>query len=350
MKSFVFSALSLLSLSALAEGSQTMKPAKGQPCQANLKNPVSLYETYDNDGVNLGARADILYMVYNVPVLTYASRQENVGTVRDSTILPVPGKMSLGCDVALLYTMSDNPGYSFELGWYHIVAKFGSSTNAGKLELAHSVAISLPQPGSASVSAQVAINFIDLLMKKDFAFGNWVFMTPMAGLIGGYVDGKNTAHSVATSGDFGLSPANTSTAATLAYTTKFEGIGIKIGGCSAFKIWDGFRLKADLSYSVLYGLSKAHLDYSQNGLYAGLLSGADVHFTNHHCRDFFDSLLALAWETRFCDDSCYLDLHVGWRFQTFSSGWKEFEAEFDDAMHELALQGQGLQAGLTFKF
>lgn len=332
-------------------------PAKSeakQPCPANLRNKICLYETFDNDGVNLGARGDLLYMIYNSPVLTYASEQTVTNEVLYSKILSVPGKLSLGCDVALLYTMPNQPGYSFEFGWYHIVAKFSRDVDAPNLVPAHSVALTNSVPGSASINDHMAINFFNLMVKKDFSLGNWVSMTPAAGLIGGYMDSKSTAHFLATSGNFGVTAfPNTSTAATLAYTTKFEGIGMKIGGCSAFKIWKGLRFKADLFYSALYGLSRANLNYSQNGtisFHGATLAGTNVKYSQHHGRTIFDSLLALAWENRFSNDSLYLDVHVGWRFQSFSDGWKEFEAELDDSMHELSLLGQGLQAGVTFKF
>ena len=81
--------------------------------QRPLKMPLPLYETFDNNGpTNLGVRADILYMVYNSPVLTYASEQETTAAILHSNILNVPGKLSLGCNLALMYTMPNQPGYS----------------------------------------------------------------------------------------------------------------------------------------------------------------------------------------------------------------------------------------------
>lgn len=350
MRSFVLPLLGAVALSGYAG---CKDPCEVKCCQPVLRNALPLYETLDVCGTDFGARADVLYMVYQVPVLTYASLQTTTSQIVHSNILSVPGDMSVGCNVALLYTMPGEPRYSFESSWYHIVAEFSRSVTAPDLIPAHSVALTVAAQGTGTVDAQVAINLFDLMIKKDFAFGNWFALTPAAGLVGGYMNGKNTAHFNATSGAFSAaSGGNTaSTIADVSYTTKFEGIGLKIGGSSSFKIAGGFRLKADLYYNALYGYAKAALDYSQNGLsLGGTARGTVVNYSQHHGRSFFDSLLGLAWEHRFRNDSLYLDLHAGWRFQTFSDGWKEFEAEFNDSLHELALSGQGLQAGATFKF
>lgn len=335
---------------AIAKTVQPAKTVKDQPPSSNLKRPVRLYETFDNDGVDFGVRGDLLYMVYQAPVLVYASEQEVVDQILHSHILNVPGKPGLGCDVALMYTMPNQPGYSFELGWYHIVTKFSRNVNSDHLVVAHNSVLNTAAVGNATIHAKLAINFIDLVVKKDFAFGDWVSLTPIAGLVGGYMHGKSTSHFLATSGSFNA--ANV-TSSTLAYTTKFEGIGMKLGGCSSFRIFEGFKLKAEFFYNVLYGFSKAHLDALDNAatpLGGVNLLGTDVHYSQHHGRAFFDSLLGLAWENRFRNDSLFLDLHIGWRFQTFSDGWQEFEAILNDSLHELSLQGQGLQAGATFKF
>ena len=132
-----------------------------------------------------------------------------------------------------------------------------------------------------------------------------------------------------------------------------EGIGIKLGGNADFRVWGDFKLRAELFYSILYGFAKANLDYLQNGFYtlpSGEARGADAAYSQHQITSFFDSMLGVAWEQRYRGDSLYLELHAGWRFQTFAQGWTEFEVEFDDAMNYLPLAGQGLQIGATFKF
>jgi hypothetical protein len=355
MKLFVFAMVGLVSVCAFADDEIEVSSTK-QSCHKILRNPICLYETYDNQGCNIGARGDILYMVYQAPVLTYASQQTVTNRTLYSKILDVPGKLSLGCNVALTYTMPNQPGYTFESSWYHIVAKFAREASSDNIVPAHSVALTLAAPGTARVNAHVAINFFDLLLKKDFGFGEWVSMTPAAGVIGGYMNGENSAHFLATSlafsGTTGGAIANTE--ATLAYTSKFEGIGLKLGGHSSFKLWRNLKLKAELFYSVLYGLAKTHLTYAENGTTilpgAGTLNGTNVSFKQHHGRAFFDSLLGFAWEHTFKNDAYFVDIHAGWRFQSFSDGWKEFEAEINDSLHELGLTGQGLQAGAVLKF
>ena len=353
---FLTSCLFISSLSTFAFGAENNSPATQPKMQQqnHLKKPISLYETFDNNGVNIGIRGDVLYMIYNSPALTYASEQSAVSEVLYSKTISVPGKPSVGCDLALTYTMPNDPGYSFETEWFHIVAKFSRNVNSDNIVPAHSVALTNPAPGNASVLAHMSINFFDLVINKQFSFGDWVSFTPTAGVIGGYMEGKSSAHFSATSGAFSIAgiPAGTtrSTEADLSYTNRFGGAGLKLGVYSAFKIWKGLRLEANLFYSALYGLAKAELNYSQNGLYAGIEKGSKANYEQHQGRIFFDSLLGLAWATQFSNDAFFLDFHAGWRFQVFTEGWQGFEAEFNDALQELSLYGQGLQAGITFKF
>jgi len=319
-----------------------------------LKKPLPLFETFDNDGVGLGVRGDVLYMVYTDPILTYASAVSETAGVHYSTVKGVTANGVVGLDVAVMYTMPNQPGYSFEMGWYHITPTFSSSlseTSPSGVAPAHSVALNGFAPGTGKVHASLSINFFDLVIKKQFSFGDWVHVTPTAGFVGGYMNGKSSAHFDATSGTFQATPTATVTHAILAYQTKYEGIGLKLGADAAFMIGSGFRLITNFYYNVLYGFSHLNLDYVQSpGAYIDGLTGAVSRYTQHHGRDFFDALLGFAWASHFSDESFYLDLHAGWRFQTFANGWQEFEAEFNNAARDHALQGQGLQAGVTFRF
>ena len=295
-------------------------------------------------------------MIYTDPLLTYAGKVIQVGTEQSSSVQGVKGQCVAGCEVALMYTMSNQPGYSFETSWYHITPTFSSSFSAVSPENvapAHSISLNDKAPGAAKVHASLAINFFDLVIKKQFSLGDWVRMTPTAGLVGGYMNGKSSARFDATSGTFSTPTISEIpvTHAILAYNTKYEGIGVKIGGDAEFKIGSGFRLVTNLYYNVLYGLSHIKLDYEQEpGLFLGTTNKAVARFTQHHGRDFFDALLGLAWGGTCCHDSVYLDLHAGWRFQSFANGWQEFEAEFNNAERNHSLQGQGLQAGATLRF
>lgn len=362
MKSVFFSLVlgSICSCAVAAEKRQMDSVQKNKVVENNIRKPLGLFETFDNDGINLGARGDVLYMVYNSPVLTYASEQHvGSGNVLHSKILDVPGKMSVGCNVALMFTMHRNPGYTFETSWYHIVSTFSDHERADDLLPAHSAALSVARPGHTHIHAHQTLNFFDFMVKKQFALGEWFTVMPGAGLVGGYMDGKSKAHFHSDGASFSVpgTPEGTTaiTEADLDYTTKFEGIGLKLGGSSAFKIWksctmrQSFRLTAEFFYNVLYGLAKANLDYHHNGTYANL-TGVHASYSHHHGVAFFDSLLGLAWDARFRNDTLYLDLHAGWRFQAFTTGWKQFEAVFNDSVHPLDYYGQGLQAGLTFKF
>jgi hypothetical protein len=314
-----------------------------------LRNPITLYETSDLKEWGFGVRGDLLYMVYNSPVLTFASEQRVSNATLFSKILSVPGQMSLGCNIALIYQMPNQPGYTFESSWYHIVALMSRTDSSGSFRPAHSVALTAAAPGTVSVNSHLTLNLFDLLIQKSFSLGDWFSFMPGVGLVGGYMNGKSNANFNATSGSYTASgPAVT--IASLDYTTKYEGMGLKFDLRNAFKIGKGFKLRADLAYNVLYGFNKLKLHYLQNGLYASTLNQADSSYAQHDGRDFFDAFLGLAWETLSYCGAYYADIHAGWRFQSFSSGWKEFEAEFNDSVHELSLQGQGLQAGATVKF
>jgi hypothetical protein len=350
MRSLLLTALLTASLSGFAAA---QKPQKGGDDSAGkaatpLRNPIPLYETRDHFGYCLGVRADLLYMNYNSPVLTYAADRSIEGAVPAtlrSTILGVPGEMSLGCNLALSYKMNNQPGYAFDTSWYYMDVHFSDRNSGSNVLLAHSVALTTGAPGFVDVKAHLLINFFDLMIHKQFAFGDWFRIAPATGLVGGFMHSQCRARTQATSGSFG----NSTTAAALNQFIQYEGIGMKFGAKSSFKIWRGFRLTSDFFYSVLYGYTTANLEYSSNGNLNGF-SGANSVYRHHHGRSFVDSLLGLAWETTFRNDSLYLDLHAGWRFQYFSSGWMEYEAEFNDAVQNLPLLGQGLQVGATFKF
>ena len=349
MKKFL--TLATLAFCASGFGKECNSTPSPCPCPT-IKNPICLYELYDNQGCNLGLRADALYMNYTSPVLVFASEEFTVLPVRHSHLLGVPGKMSVGCDVALSYTMPNQPGYSFEASWYHIVAKFSRRDTASDVLLSHSVSLTTAAPGTVAVRANMTINFFDLLIQKKFGFGDWVSVMPAVGLLGGYMNSVNRAQTQAsTATSFG----NSTTTAELDQFIKFEGIGLKLGGKSSFKIGAGFKLMAELFYSVMYGFSKTRLLYSSNGnfVFDGVptgLSGANLYYDQHHGRALFDSLLGLMWEWRSCNESMFFDIHAGLKFQSFSDGWMEFEAEFNNDVSNLPLYGQGLQAGATFKF
>ncbi len=351
----IFLSLVFLSFASLNADESCPPAKKVNPCGKPLSNPISLYEVFDNQGVNLGARADVLYMNYTSPVLVYASEQsleDPVHRTLHSHLLDVPGKASVGCNIALLYTMPNTPAYSFETSWYHIHTKFSASDTAHVLP-AHIVSANIAADGSVSVKAHININLFDLLVSKKFSLGTWVSMTPAAGLVGGYMDSKNTVHG-STAGSFALLVGGQTALRdlTLQQSFKYEGIGMKIGGRSSFKIWKGFSLTADLFYSALYGYTKASLNYSQDvaAVALGDLFGFVGHYNHHHGRSFFDSLIGLAWSGTMSNDSMFLELHAGWKYQSFSDGWMEFEVELNNAISNLPLSGQGLQAGATFRF
>ena len=327
-----------------AQETQAVKPKKTIP--SRLKKNLSLYEAFDNEGyVNFGMRADALYMIYNSSILTYAADQSVQYNTSNSTIVAVPGKLSTGLNVALTYTMEEQPRYSFESSWYHIVSQFSNNHTSTRLMPAHSVALTTAANGNSSVNAHVALNFFDLIMMKKFSFGDWFTLTPAAGFVGGYINSKNSAKFIAGAGTFG---SNT-TYAEIHQKIKFEGLGLKIGTRAGFNVGYGLKIMSEFFFNTLYGRTIAKLNYISNGSYAGLANALST-YRHHHGRMFFDSLLGLAWETTFDRDALYLELHAGWRFQTFANGWMEFEAEFNNSLHDLTLYGQGLQAGATFKF
>jgi hypothetical protein len=286
-------------------------------------------------------------MVYNAPVWTYVSEQSVTDSVLSSSIESTPGKMSCGCQLVLNYTTSEERGYTFEAGWFHIVPQFSRQISGERLYPLHTPSLTQGAPGTADISAHINLNLFDLLIKKSFAWGEWVVMTPAAGLVGGYMEGTSRARFLATSGAFSTSGV---TDATLTTTTKFEGVGLKLGGNCSFKVGYGFSFLSEFYYNVLYGLARADFDYTQNQLYNSLYFGEEARYSQHHGRTFFDVLLGLVWGRAFADDHCFFDIHLGWRFQSFSGGWKNIASVFSDSLYEAPLYGQGLEVGGTFKF
>lgn len=364
MKKWYVAVLLGTSLGTLAADASSMKDtssSKAAPAPA-LKHELSLYEMFDNHNVNLGLRADLLYMVYNAPVSTYATNRRT-GTLENnalhtkdtefnSTVQNARGKLSVGCNLALSYTMHDRPGYTFETSWFHIVAQFNNSFESDTVLPAHAASLTKSAPGKASVYGHQNINLFDLVAKKSFAFGDWVGVTPLAGLVGGYLNGVSTSHYNATSGSFQdtsgqLSAVNN---AYLNYDTKFEGIGVKLGLNSSFKIWSSFSFKADFAYNVMYGLARSTLAFSQSALDANGVYGTHSAYSNHQARSFVDALLGFAWASHFDHNRCYFDIHAGWRYQSYFTGLTTFGNDSATDLNASNYAGQGLQVGATFKF
>jgi hypothetical protein len=351
MKNFVLLPIvfSLVCFSTYAQApSKKQKPSE---CPKKiLDNPIQLFETYDNQGVNLGFRGDLLYMIYSVPTLTFASRESLIGTNLHSVIVGVPGRLSLGLDCALTYTMPNSPGYSFEAGWYHIVAQFRRNQVASDLEPAHIVSVTGTAPGTGMNRGHVAINFFDLLFSKDYSLGSFFFLSPGAGVIGGYINSESTSQFNATSGTFGTVGGS---AIRFAQASKFEGLGVKLKTGYKFSIWKGLKLTGNLSYNMLYGFSKTTIDFTSNGAFpilGGTASGTTVLAEEHTGRTLIDSLISLAWQQAFSNNSMFFDVHAGWRYQAYQAGYFAAEAETDDSIQSNWLFGQGLEAGVAFKF
>jgi hypothetical protein len=313
-----------------------------------LNRPVVVSESKDNHGVVLGLRGDVLYMNYTTPVLTYASEQYTMpGNILRSKILNVPGKASVGCALAASYTIPHSPGYTFQAGWYHIVTEYSSKNKSGVLVPAHVVALDRSAPATSSITADIAINLFDLILQDTFTWGKSFTFAPAAGVIGGYMDSSNRAKFTASSGSFYT--GGTITVATLNQTVKYEGIGAKVGFDYAYKIMGGFKFFGNFFYNAMYGYTKAKLTSTINGSYLGL-NGSNVSYHQHHGRSFLDTLIGLSWGGAFNCDSYFMDVHVGWRYQAFMDGWLQMEDITDNSIRPLNLTGQGLQAGVAFKF
>lgn len=347
---FLFSTMigSLFCTSLCADKSMQDKSMNNQmnngDQDTSLRHKVNLYETYDNNGVNLGVRADFLYMNYSTPVFVYAADISPINDSLQGTAYAPKPKPEFGCDIALTYTMHDAPGYTFEAGWFYMRPKFTRTVTDTELGLTHVVDSNFGTNATATNSGHININFIDLLMGKDFAWGETFRIGPFGGLLGGFMFSKNTANAVANSGTFGN---NSDTNVTFFQQVKYKGIGVKVGTNYDYRVWGGLSIKGSLSYNMLYGFSRTNMLSTEQ---ANSSTTAFSKYRNHHGRSFVDSLLGLAWGGACCDDSMYFDVHVQWRYQAFSDGWMQLEADWNHAMQNLPLYGQGLQAGLTWKF
>lgn len=345
---FLFSTLvgSLICTSMYADRMQDKSMNDQTQNMDKLRHVVNFYEAYDNDGCNFGIRGDFLYMNYSTQVLDYAAVMSPTADLVEGKVYAPKPKAEFGCDIALTYTTPhDGPGYTFKAGWFYIRPKFTRSATASPLGLTHVDDDYTPTNATATNNGHININFIDLLIGKDYAWGDRFKMGPFGGLLGGFMYSKNTANIVAATGhNFGNSLTN----GTLFQQDRYKGIGVKVGTAYDLKIWRGLSFMGNLSYNMLYGFTKANLNETAN---QGSVAVANSHYLNHHGRSFVDSTFGLAWGGAFSDDSMYADIHVQWRYQAFSDGWLQQQSKWDgNLMNNLPLYGQGLQAGLTFKF
>lgn len=316
-------------------------------CHPCLEYPVPLFEVYDNCGPGFGVRGDVLYMNYTPTTLSFASEVTVTGGYEESHIHGPTAEPNVGCEIALTYTMCNDPGYTFEAAWYHIVAEY-SKHLSGSLVPAHIVAIDLPSQGTAQNNGSLAINFWDLVLRKDYRWGQQFTISPTAGIIGGYMHIENKAHFTRTGGSWGAGVSATDIH--LDQDLMYKGIGARLGSNFEYKIWKGFKFLANFYFNALYGYSDNELDIVANAVIFNTLSSADSDYKQHHGRTFFDSLLGLSWETTWCGNALWTEVHAGWRYQHFSEGWTQFEAELNNAVRQLPLNGQGLQAGLSIKY
>lgn len=313
-----------------------------------LMKPTILYETRDTSGTTFGVRGDILYMNYSYPEVTFASEQVITASDVSSHILAAKSKAEVGFDVGINYTMEGCSEYTFELGWFYINPKWSRNVTSEILLPAHIETVNQVAPGIGTNNAKLDMNFIDLTMSKAFSFGKYFALSPTVGVVGGFMTGTNTAAFQASSGSFN-SRVSLTQVATKQHVS-FNGVGVKIGTGYGFNIWENFGIIGDISVNMLYGFTKVKLDITENTPTGTFPQTGSVAYKQHNGCVFLDSLVGLYWKWQSDNNASMWDLHAGWRVQSFYPGWIHIQAEGNNAMTERSLFGQGLEAGITFKF
>lgn len=113
----------------------------------------------------------------------------------------------------------------------------------------------------------------------------------------------------------------------------FRGLGPRIGIDSNWHLGYGFSIKADASFSLLYGHYKArHKEDTPDGLIVAQISSLDIKMKSkaHGFSPFLNTILGLQWERYINDNKQHLSFSGGYEVQYY---WRQNQIEFAEDFH-----------------
>lgn len=116
----------------------------------------------------------------------------------------------------------------------------------------------------------------------------------------------------------------------------FKGVGPRIGIDSNWHLGYGFSIKADASFSVLYGHYKVrHKEDFPEGIVFAQIETFDIKMKSktHAFSPFLNTILGLQWESYLNDSKQHLSLSAGYEVQYY---WRQNQMEFSEDFHTAA--------------
>lgn len=113
-------------------------------------------------------------------------------------------------------------------------------------------------------------------------------------------------------------------------TSDFKGVGPRMGIDSNWHIGYGFSIKADTSFSVLYGHYKVrHKEDFPEGIVFGQVESFDIKMKSkiHAFSPFLNAILGLQWESYINNNKQHLSLSAGYEVQYY---WRQNQIQFSE--------------------
>lgn len=310
----------------------------------SLEQPTSSQETQIHEGVGLGLQADALYLWYSTPKMLFAAEVDSTNNTTQGEVFSAQGKGRFGVDLKLSYVIPTEHKLAISASWFNIMAKFDRSLSSRTLSPVFISGLYSSTPANASNQTRLNLNIFDVLLLKTFKIGKYFSSTPYGGFTMEFTRGKGTSWFTATSGEFRSGVTN----AQFSQKVDYNGYGVKLGSQGAIHLGCGFAFQGDIAGSFFYGNTDAYMKLYENLDRTTVI--AQGKYDQNYGVFLIDALLGFSWEKRFCHTNSLVNIHAGYRVQSFYPGWMEMSVEVSTPFDWVALYGQGIEAGITVLF
>ena len=177
---------------------------------------------------------------------------------------------------------------------------------------------------TASAAWRLHVDLLDLEIGRKFFIGKWVLFRPFFGVRAERIkESFQTAYNqpgVAVT----IDAQRVAIDAKLRSKNNYNGIGLRMGLDSQWKIYRNFSLYGDGAASILYGQEK--LTANNQVITANLstvVSNSEIATISHYkntqnaSRAIFDLDAGIRWDQMFACGRCHIGLHVGWAYRYF---------------------------------
>lgn len=321
-----------LTPTCLAHAEQTAQPLFCRPAR-----PIS------NKCDNWMASLDILCWQANMDGSTFGSKREILTSdggdlLKSKTLNPQPEwnfGYRLGAGYRLPYDGWDITGY-----WTHLHAKahghFGE-TDAGLVIFIPAWGSFVPSIDVAKAESRLKFDMADIELGRAFWMSPYLTFRPFFGLRFASIDQSYHLLAINLDGNDILQDVQLS--------TKFEGLGLRAGFETEWKLCWGFSLYSSAAASVVYGHSHILHDGIINNFSSSVARQSD---RQNCCRAITDLALGTRWRMFFCDGNVVATFQFGWETHYFFNQNQFEELSGAGAGNPQSVRGDFYTQGLTF--